>query len=93
LSTRVEELLSYLDRTKKSGSDAESAVNMEYLKTCVYRFMASTELSEKKRLYPVISTILRLTTQEKTAIESAMATAESQEPINTLTNQISSWFG
>lgn len=38
---------------------------MEYLKNCVYKYMSSNELSEKKRLYPVICTLLKLTNQEK----------------------------
>ena len=92
MSARVEELVGYLDRTKKT-SDADSAVNMEYLKTCVYRFMATTELSERKRLYPVIATIMRLTSQEKATIESALATAEAQEPIQTITSSLASWLG
>lgn len=89
----MEELLNYLDRTKKTTDADSAAVNMEYLKTCVYRFMATTELSERKRLYPVISTIMKLTSHEKTSIEAALATAEAQEPIQNLTNTLSGWWG
>lgn len=89
---RVEELLGFVDRTQKS-TQADSAINMEYLKTCVYRFMATTELSERKRLYPVIATLMKLTSQEKGAIETALAAAESQEPLQSLSNTVSSWFG
>jgi hypothetical protein len=85
----VEELLSYLDRTKKS-SESDSAINMEYLKTCVYRFMATTEVSERKRLFPVIATIMRLTSAEKATVEAALASAENQEPVAKI---VSGWFG
>lgn len=83
LSVRVEELLGYLDRTKNT-QEADSAINMEYLKTCVYRFMASTELSERRRLYPVIATILKLTSLEKAAVEAALQAAQNVEPLQSL---------
>ena len=85
----MEELLGYLDRTKKS-SESDSAINMEYLKTCVYRFMATTEVSERKRLFPVIATIMRLTSAEKATVEAALASAENQEPVAKI---VSGWFG
>jgi len=88
----VEELVGYLDRTKPT-SDAGSAINLEYLKTCVYRFMATTELSERKRLYPVIATIMKLTSHERAAIEASLAASEAQEPMQTLTNSLASWLG
>jgi hypothetical protein len=50
---------------RKLQEGPDSAINMEYLKNCVYKYMASNELSEKKRLYPVICTILKLTSQER----------------------------
>jgi len=87
--------MSYLDRTKRL-QDPDSATNMEYLKNCIYRFMATTENSERRRLYPVISTILKLTSSEKTAIEVALATAEEADPSNvvsSLSASISSFFG
>ena len=54
--------------------------------------MASTEHSERKRLYPVIATIMKLTSQEKGAIEVALAATES-ESLQALTSTVSSWFG
>jgi len=85
----VEELLGYLDRAKNT-QESDSVINMEYLKTCVYRFMASTELSERKRLFPVISTIMKLTSQEKATIEAALQSAETVEPFNAI---LSNFFG
>ena len=35
--------------------------------------MSSTEYSERKRLYPVIATVLNLTQMERLAIEAALA--------------------
>ena len=65
----MEELVSYLERSKKlSGDDPDTHVNMEYLKTCVYKFMISTDTKDKIRLSNVISTILKLTAQEKEEI-------------------------
>jgi hypothetical protein len=83
LEGRVEELLAYLDRSKKfQGDGPDSATNTEYLKNCVYRFMATTEHSERKRLAPVISTILKLTSQEKKAIEQALTVGEGDSSVN-----------
>ena len=72
--------MAFLDRSKKfQQNDPDSATNTEYLKNCVYRFMATTEFSERRRLAPVISTILKLTTQEKKAIEAALVASESND--------------
>lgn len=58
--------------------------------------MATTKQSEKERLFPVISTILALTTDERTAIKTALE--ESEEAKNgtiLFTNALSlnNWFG
>ena len=94
LAVRVEELMSFLDRTKKfQGSDADSATNTEYLKNCVYHFMAAKEHSERRRLAPVISTILKLTAQEKKAIDSALQLSESNDLGGTIGAITSSSWG
>jgi hypothetical protein len=87
LQARVEELRAYLDRLKQQEGP-DSATNMEYLKNCVFKFMASTDLSEKRRLYPVIATILKLTSQEMKAVESAFQLSAAQD--NELQNTLSS---
>jgi len=66
LSTQKEELLCYIDRSKQASGE-ESTVNMEYLKNCIMRYMGTFEISEKKKLFPVIATILKLTKAEKAA--------------------------
>jgi GRIP domain len=89
LEVRVEELMAFLDRTKKfqaGASDPDAAVNMEYLKNCVYRFMATTEHSERKRLAPVISTILKLTSQERRNIQVALSANDVEEVEAALTS-------
>lgn len=50
--------------------------------------MSSSDLSEKKRLYPVISTILKLTPNEVKAVEHALRMSEQRENElqNTLNN-------
>lgn len=88
LKNRVEELLAYLERTKQLREGPDSAINMEYLKNCVFKFMSSTDLSEKRRLYPVIATILKLTSQEMRDIEVAFQATEERE--NEFQNTISS---
>ena len=90
LEVRIEELLAYLDRTKKL-QEGDSAVNMEYLKNCIYRFMATNEVSEKKRLFPVIATILKLTSSEKKHIEVALAVEENPPEVATIKNIAESW--
>jgi len=91
LEIRIEELLAYLDRTKKL-QEGDSAVNMEYLKNCIYRFMSTNEVSEKKRLFPVIATILKLTSSEKNQIEVALAVEENNIPeVTTIKNIAESW--
>ena len=67
----MDELVAYVERNKASIS-TESAVNMEYLKNCIYRFMASTEYSEKMRLYPVVATILSFTKKEADIVAEAI---------------------
>jgi len=85
LETRIEELVAYLDRTQKL-QEGDSAVNMEYLKNCIYRFMSTNEVSEKKRLFPVISTILKLTSNEKKQIEIALAVEENPPEVSAIKN-------
>ena len=94
LTARVEELMAFLDRTKKfQGSDPDSATNTEYLKNCVYRFMAAREHSERRRLAPVISTILKLTSQEQKAIDTALLSSEANDIGEITTSVASSLFG
>lgn len=58
--------------------------------------MASSysDLSEKKRLYPVISTILKLTAAERKQVEAALTTAAQEQSleINSTLNSIGSTF-
>lgn len=79
LKNRVEELLAFLDRTKQLHEGPNSATNMEYLKNCILKFMSSSDLSEKRRLYPVIATILKLTSQEMKNVEVAFQVCEERE--------------
>ena len=75
LKSRLDELLAHIERNKASASP-ESAINMEYLKNCIYRFMVSSEHSEKMRLYPVVATILRFTSDEVNAIQESLENQE-----------------
>jgi hypothetical protein len=80
LHHRINELISYIDRIKHlHDGSPDSNINMEYLKNCIYKYMTSIEVSEKKRLYPVIATILKLTTHEIIMIENAFNQNEQRD--------------
>ena len=91
--------MAYLDRSKKFQSDGpDSATNTEYLKNCVYRFMATTEHSERRRLAPVICTILKLTSIERKSVDFALLSATNEEmdtiaSIGAFTSSFGSFFG
>jgi hypothetical protein len=46
---------------------------MEYLKTCVFKFMVASDPKDKLRLGNVISTILKLTSQERAEVDNMLA--------------------
>ncbi len=78
--------MAFIERMKKfnKANDAENAmINMEYLKNCIVRFMSSTEISEKKKIFPAISTILKFTQHENETISLAIEKAP-EEAIQTL---------
>lgn len=80
--------MAFLDRTKQLREGPDSATSMEYLKNCVFKFMSSSDLSEKRRLYPVIATILKLTAAEMRSVEVAFRVCEERE--NEFQNTLSS---
>ena len=53
LSQRVDELLAYIERINQQHQALlqpdTAAVNFEYLKNCIFRYMSTSELSEQKR--------------------------------------------
>lgn len=85
--------MAFLERTKRLHEGPDSAVNMEYLKNCIYRFMATTEISEKLRLFPVISTILKLTSDEQATIEGALRASEAEEILGVSVSSLGAFFG
>lgn len=99
LHHRIDDLISYIDRIKHlHDGSPDSNINMEYLKNCVYKYMISIELSEKKRLYPVIATILKLTNHEISMIENAYNQNEQrdnefEQTINSISSFATSSFG
>lgn len=72
MKLRLDELLASVERSKTLQPGPETDLNTEYLKKCIYRFMASTEHSEKLRLFPVVSTILKFTPAEVKLIASVL---------------------
>ena len=77
LTSQREELIAFIDRSKQADpGNADSTVNMEYLKNCICRFMAAVELKEKKQLFPVIATVLHFSASEKDEVNAAFAAQE-----------------
>jgi hypothetical protein len=75
-------------------------MNIEYLKRCIYQLMITHDISEKSRLYPVISTILKFTDNEKLAVTNALNDEIASTPAaivdsawNNITGIASSSFG
>lgn len=64
--------LELLEAAPARSRELSSGVNLEYLKQCVFHFMSSTEQSERRRLFPVISALLQLTPTERRAVEDAL---------------------
>jgi hypothetical protein len=92
-------LTAYLDRLKKLQGGAESAVNIEYLKQCTYRYLISSNSSEKQRLAPVIATVLNFTPKEKSTVEEALtqeskaSLAIDQTILSDLNSSFENWLG
>jgi hypothetical protein len=74
---KLDQLTAFLDRSKQLKDGPEAAINIEYLKNCVFKFMSSARRSDRMRLYPVIATILKLTPAEKQEIEAALRAQQS----------------
>lgn len=71
LILRVEQLENSQRRLLQQNSGENSkAVNTEYLKNCIVKFMGSNDVSERQRLFPVISTIMDFTAEERSYIQS-----------------------
>lgn len=53
----------------------ESATTMQYLKKCIIKYITTTDMSEKRRVFPVISQILLMDSDEKKLIEQSMVSS------------------
>lgn len=99
LQARCDELMAYLARLKKSHEeDPNSAVNLEYLKNCVFKYMSTKEVSERRRLFRVIGVILTFTGKEMKQIEDCLSEEESaanqiNQTITTIGSSLEGWFG
>lgn len=96
VTQKLDELNAFHERTKKLLNSPESAINIEYLKRCVYRLMVTKELTEKRSLYPVISVLLKFTPQEAASvaksIEEDLAVASGDGSWSRISNSIGSLF-
>lgn len=89
-----------LDREKDTETN-KNIINFEYLKNCVYVYMSTTEKSEKRRLTPVIATILKFTDKERESVISLIQSKGSSKGNNSaisgtedaFTSLYSSMFG
>ena len=98
LQARCDEMIAYLARLKKSHEDPNSAVNLEYLKNCVFKYMSTKEVSERRRLFRVIGVILAFTGKEMKQIDDCLAEEESaanqlNQTITTIGSSLEGWFG
>jgi hypothetical protein len=87
--------MAYLARLKKTHDDPNSAVNLEYLKNCVFKYMSSSEGSERRRLFRVIGTILNFTARELKEIENNINLSEQNgnQVISSIGSSLEGWFG
>lgn len=81
LQNELEALKNFASRQEALSGDQNSAVNFEYLKNCVFRFMVTKDQSEQRRVSPVIATILQFTTEERQEVEEAMKASQSALPV------------
>eukprot|EP01036_Dinobryon_divergens_P023539 gene23539-31894_t len=74
-SHALEELQILSEKTIAELEDklSESATTLRYLKQCFLKFVTSTDASEKRRLVPVIATILQMDPEEKGLLEHIVA--------------------
>lgn len=98
LQQHCDDLMAYLERLKKLHDHPDSAINVEYLKNCIFRFMASVEDSERKRLCPVIATILNFTPREKAAVEENLMRIDRNDhkldqALTDIGSSLETWFG
>lgn len=72
LQEQVLMLKDEIDRIKKSAERLDLADNLEYLKNILFKFLTldTSQNEQKQRLIPVISTILKLSPEEITKLQS-----------------------
>ena len=75
LSHSLEELQIRSEKNISELEDklAESATTLPYLKQCFLKFVTTSDASEKRRLAPVIATILQMDAEEKALLEHSVA--------------------
>lgn len=80
VSHSLEELqiLSEKNITELEDKLTESATTLRYLKQCFLKFVSSGDASEKRRLVPVIATILQMDVEEKGLLEHSVAPSPPQ---------------
>jgi hypothetical protein len=81
LQNELESMKNFEARQQALSGDQNAAVNFEYLKNCVFRFMVTKDQSEQQRVSPVIATILQFTTEERQEVEQAMKASSSALPV------------
>jgi hypothetical protein len=86
--------------SSSSSSSVPLNINYEYLKNCIYKYMTSTNISEKQRLYKVIAMILQFTNKEIKNIELIIQEEVAANPsdqissaIHTISDSFGYWFG
>lgn len=91
---QCDELIAYVQRLKKLHDNPDSAINVEYLKQCVFKFMSTSEVSERRRLGPVIATILNFTAKERSEVEESLLRMEKGDnQLDHALTELGSWLG
>lgn len=70
LTEQINVLKDEIRRLERNQERDKSISNMEYLKNVVYKFLTFTNHEEKTQLLPVLTTMLKLSPDEQTAIMS-----------------------
>jgi hypothetical protein len=99
-STSSSQILAAASSSSSSSSSIPLNINHEYLKNCIYKYMTSTNISEKQRLYKVIAMILQFTNKEIKNIELIIQEEVAANPsdqissaIHTISDSFGYWFG
>jgi chromosome segregation ATPase len=86
LKDEIREMRRQISRDKSLAKDENSTINLEYLKNCVYKYMATDEPEERLTLVDPIATILKLSPQEADTVKRVASYEANATVISSFTN-------